>query len=131
MVSGPRAGLNEIKINQNEPGSSIMPGKVNPTQAEVIVMIGIEIISNDLAVGFCGTQGNFELNVCRPIMFHKINESINLLVNFLLDFNDNLLSTIEINKEQVKKYLLNTVITATLMNNEIGYENVSKIYKIN
>ena len=127
MVSGPTAGLEEIFIQQNEPGSSIMPGKVNPTQAEVIVMIAIEIISNDFAVTFCGSQGNFELNVCRPLTYYKINESIDLLVDFLQDFNENMLKSIKINKEKIKSYLHDNVIIATLMNNEIGYENVSKI----
>lgn len=127
MVSGPTAGLEEMIIQQNEPGSSIMPGKVNPTQAEVIVMICIEIISNDLAVCFCGTQGNFELNVCRPLTYFKINESLDLLIDFVQDFNKNMLYTIKINKTQNKKYLHSNIIIATLLNNEIGYENVSKI----
>lgn len=127
MVSGPTAGLEEIIIQQNEPGSSIMPGKVNPTQAEVIVMVAIEIMSNDLAVTLCGSQGNFELNVCRPLTYYKINESIDLLIDFVQNFNENMLSTIKINEKKVKKYLHDNVIIATLMNNQIGYENVSKI----
>jgi fumarate hydratase class II len=127
MVSGPTAGLEEIIIQQNEPGSSIMPGKVNPTQAEVIVMVAIEIMANDVAVTLCGSQGNFELNVCRPLTYYKINESIDLLIDHLQNFNENMLLTIKINKKKVKEYLHNNVIIATLMNNEIGYENVSKI----
>lgn len=127
MNSGPTAGLEEIIIQQNEPGSSIMPGKVNPTQAEVIVMICIEIISNDLAVCFCGTQGNFELNVCRPLTYFKINESLDLLIDFVQNFNKNMLYSLKINETQIKKYLNSNVIIATLLNDEIGYENVSKI----
>jgi len=129
MDSGPKTGFNEINIQENEPGSSIMPGKVNPTQAEVIIMVGIEVITNDLAVSFCGSQGNFELNVCRPLIFYKINESIDLLIDFIIDFNDNLLSNITLNNKQIQKNLHNSIIIATLMNNEIGYENVSKIVK--
>ena len=127
MASGPQTGLSEIIIPQNEPGSSIMPGKVNPTQAEVIIMVCIEVISNDLAVSIAGSQGNFELNVCRPLTYYKINESIDLLVEFLINFNDNLLIGIDIDKKKIENNLKKSNIIATLMNHEIGYENVSKI----
>ena len=127
MASGPRTGLNEIKIPQNEPGSSIMPGKVNPTQAEVIVMIGLNIIANDLAISMAGSQGQFEMIVCRPLIFYKLNESIETLVYFLDDFNDYLLDGIKINDKKVKYYLKNSLEIATLLNNEIGYEEVSKM----
>jgi len=127
LASGPRTGLAEIIIPQNEPGSSIMPGKVNPTQAEVIVMIAINIIGNDMAISFAGSQGQFEMNVCRPLMFYKLNENIETLVYFLNNFTDFLVSGIKINNEKIKYYLKNSLSIGTLLNNYIGYDKVSEM----
>ncbi len=129
MSSGPQNGFNEIIIPQNEPGSSIMPGKVNPTVPELIVMASIDVMSNDYAISFSASQGNFELNVFKSLIFNKINKSIDLFITFIEIFNNKLLSGLLVNKKNNKKNLENSIALATLMNNEIGYNKVSEIVK--
>ena len=129
LASGPRAGLAEIEIPANEPGSSIMPGKVNPTQSEMLTMVVAQVMGNDATVGFSSSQGNFELNVFKPVILYNTLQSIYLLADGMSSFNDNCEVGIEPIKENIEKYLNNSLMLVTALNPHIGYENAAKIAK--
>ena len=129
LASGPRAGLAEIEIPANEPGSSIMPGKVNPTQSEMLTMVVAQVFGNDTAVGFGASQGNFELNVFKPVILYNTLQSIYLLADGMNSFNDNCAVGIEPIQENIDKYLNNSLMLVTALNPHIGYENAAKIAK--
>jgi fumarate hydratase class II len=129
MASGPRSGIGEIIIPSNEPGSSIMPGKVNPTQVEAITMVCAQVIGNDTAITIGGMQGHFELNVFKPLMIHNFLESAKLLGNACVSFNDNLAVGIEANHSVIKTNLENSLMLVTALNTKIGYEKAAKIAK--
>lgn len=129
LSSGPRAGLAEIEIPSNEPGSSIMPGKVNPTQSEMLTMVVAQVFGNDTAVGFGASQGNFELNVFKPVILFNTLQSIYLLADGMSSFNDNCAVGIEPIAENIDKYLNNSLMLVTALNPHIGYENAAKIAK--
>lgn len=130
LSSGPRNGLGEIVIPENEPGSSIMPGKVNPTQCEAITMIAVQVISNDVAVGFGASQGNFELNVFMPVIIYNYLQSVRLLADGINSFNKNLVVGIKANKEKMSYNLHNSLMLVTALNPYIGYENSAKTAKL-
>jgi len=129
MASGPRGGIGELIIPSNEPGSSIMPGKVNPTQVEALTMVCAQIIGNDAAITVGGMQGHFELNVFKPVMIHNLLESAKLLGDACVSFNDNLAVGIEPNYTEIKHKLENTLMLVTALNTKIGYEKAAKIAK--
>lgn len=129
LSSGPRCGIGELKIPANEPGSSIMPGKVNPTQAEALTMVATQVIGNDVAVGMAGSQGHFELNVFKPVMIHNLLESAQLLGDALKSFNDNCAVGIEPNKDVIDRHLKNSLMLVTALNQVIGYDNAAKVAK--
>lgn len=129
LASGPRCGIGEINIPANEPGSSIMPGKVNPTQCEALTMVVAQIMGNDTAISFAGSQGNFELNVYKPVIIYNLLQSIRLLCDACKSFNDNCVSGIEANRENISRHLQNSLMLATALNVEIGYDSASKIVK--
>src|SRR5262249_12496828 len=110
LGSGPRCGLAELKLPENEPGSSIMPGKVNPTQCEAMTMVCVQVLGNDAAIGFAGTQGNFELNVFKPVMIHNLLHSIRLLSDSCSTFTDYMVVGIEPNLPQIKHFLTNSLM---------------------
>lgn len=129
MASGPRAGLAEIKIPENEPGSSIMPGKVNPTQSEAMTMVCCQVMGNDVAINFGGAGGNFELNVYKPMIIHNTLHSIRILGDACRNFNDKCAIGIEPWKENIEKHLQNSLMLVTALNPYIGYDNSAKIAK--
>lgn len=129
MASGPRAGLAEIKIPENEPGSSIMPGKVNPTQSEAMTMVCCQVMGNDVAINFGGSGGNFELNVYKPMIIHNILHSIRILGDACRNFNDKCAIGIEAWNENIQKHLQNSLMLVTALNPYIGYDNAAKIAK--
>ena len=129
LASGPRCGIGEITIPANEPGSSIMPGKVNPTQSEALTMVCAQVLGNDVAVNVGGASGNFELNVFKPLIIHNVLHSLRLLGEASQSFNDNCASGIEAHKENIKKYLENSLMLVTALNSHIGYDNAAKIAK--
>ncbi len=130
LASGPRLGLGEITIPENEPGSSIMPGKVNPTQCEAVTMVAVQIMGNDTAVGIAASQGNFELNVFMPVLINAFINSVRLLSDVLISFNDNCLAGIKANKQKMKTNLYNSLMLATALSPHIGYELTAKIVKL-
>ena len=129
LASGPRCGLGEIFIPENEPGSSIMPGKVNPTQCEAVTMVAVQVIANDTAVGFAASQGNFELNVFMPVCIYNFLQSVRLLSDAMLSFNKNCVSGIRPNKEKMAENLHRSLMLVTCINPYIGYENAAKTAK--
>lgn len=129
LASGPRCGIGEILIPDNEPGSSIMPGKVNPTQCEAMTMVCVQVMGNDAAIGFAGSQGNFELNVYKPVMIHNLLHSVRLLSDAMVSFNDNCAVGIEPNREGIQKHLTNSLMLVTALNQYIGYDNAAKVAK--
>jgi fumarate hydratase class II len=129
LASGPRSGLGEIFIPENEPGSSIMPGKVNPTQPEALTMVCVQVMGNDAAIGFAGSQGNFELNVFKPVMIHNLLHSIELLSDAMVSFNDHCAVGIEPNLPMIKKHLNNSLMLVTALNQHIGYDKAAAIAK--
>ena len=130
LSSGPRCGLGEIFIPENEPGSSIMPGKVNPTQCESLTMVAVQVMGNDAAVGFAASQGNFELNVFMPVIIYNFLQSARLLADGIRSFNLNCASGIKANKEKMKFNLYNSLMLVTALNPYIGYENAAKTAKL-
>jgi fumarate hydratase class II len=124
---GPRAGFAELKIPENEPGSSIMPGKINPTQCEALTMVAVQVFGNDHAVAFAGSQGNFQLNVYKPVMLHNVLESAGLLADACLSFEEHCARGIEPNEKRIKEHLDNSLMLVTALNPHIGYENSAKI----
>ena len=129
LASGPRDGLGEIFIPENEPGSSIMPGKVNPTQCESMTMVAVQVIANDVAVGFAASQGNFELNVFMPVLIYNFLQSVRLLSDSLRSFNKNCASGIRANREKMRHNLYNSLMLVTALNPYIGYDNAAKTAK--
>ena len=129
LSSGPRSGLGEIEIPANEPGSSIMPGKVNPTQAEAITMVSVQVMGNDTAVGIAASQGNFELNVFKPVIAYNILQSIQLLKDSINSFNDNCAYGIKPIFKNINTFLNSSLMLVTALNEHIGYENAAKIAK--
>jgi fumarate hydratase class II len=119
---GPRAGIGEIRIPENEPGSSIMPGKVNPTQSEALTMVAVQVFGNDAAVAFAGSQGNFQLNVFKPVMLHNVLESAGLLADACHAFNDHCAVGIEPDRDRIAHNLANSLMLVTALNPHIGYE---------
>lgn len=126
LASGPRDGLGEIFIPENEPGSSIMPGKVNPTQCEAVTMVAVQVMGNDAAVSFAASQGNFELNVFMPVIAYNFIQSCRLLAEAILSFNKNCAVGIKANKEKMHHNLYNSLMLVTALNPYIGYENAAK-----
>ncbi len=129
LTSGPRCGLGEITIPANEPGSSIMPGKVNPTQCEALTMVCAQVIGNDATITLAGSQGNFELNVYKPVMIYNLLQSIRLLSDATLNFSNRCVSGIEANKDQISHFLNRSLMLATALNKAIGYDSAAKIVK--
>ena len=129
LSSGPRCGIGEISIPENEPGSSIMPGKVNPTQCEALTMVAIQVMGNDSAISFGASQGNFELNVFKPLIAYNFLQSCNLLSDCLNSFNEHCVVGIEPIYENIEHYLHNSLMLVTALNPHIGYENSAKIAK--
>jgi len=129
MASGPRCGFTEISIPANEPGSSIMPGKVNPTQCEAITMVAVQVMGNDAAINFAGSQGNFELNVYKPVMIYNFIQSVNMLSDAMHNFDQFCAKGIKANHERLKYYEENTLMLVTALNPHIGYDNAAKIAK--
>ena len=126
LASGPRDGLGEIHIPENEPGSSIMPGKVNPTQCEAMTMVAVQVMGNDTAVGVAASQGNFELNVFMPVIAYNFLQSVRLLSEIMMSFNNNCAVGITANKEKMHFNLYNSLMLVTALNPYIGYENAAK-----
>ncbi|WP_332647675.1 class II fumarate hydratase [Lysinibacillus sp. 54212] len=129
LASGPRSGIGEIIIPENEPGSSIMPGKVNPTQSEAMTMVATQVIGNDATIAFAASQGNFELNVFKPVIIYNFLQSVRLLADAMQSFNDHCVVGIEPNKEVLDANLRNSLMLVTALNPFIGYENAAKIAK--
>ena len=129
LASGPRCGLGELILPENEPGSSIMPGKVNPTQSEAMTMIAVQVMGNDAAVGFAGSQGNFELNVFKPVMIHNLLHSIRLMHDASHGFVEYCIAGMTINREQIDDHLRHSLMLVTALNPHIGYDNSAKIAK--
>jgi fumarate hydratase, class II len=129
LASGPRNGIGEINIPENEPGSSIMPGKVNPTQSEAMTMVAVQVFGCDAAVAFAGTQGNFQLNVFKPVMVHNVLTSIQLIGDASVAFNDNCAIGIEPNQAKIDENLNKNLMQVTALNRHIGYENAAFIAK--
>ena len=129
LASGPRDGLGEIHIPENEPGSSIMPGKVNPTQCEAVTMVAVQVFGNDAAVGFAASQGNFELNVFMPVLAYNFLQSARLLAEVVVSFHDRCVVGITANREKMDHNLHNSLMLVTALNPYIGYENAAKTAK--
>ena len=129
LASGPRCGIGEIRIPENEPGSSIMPGKINPTQCEAMTMVCVQVMGNDAAVGFAGASGNFQLNVFKPVIIHNVLHSARLLADACRSFNDNCAVGIEPNRERIEEHLQQSLMLVTALNPHIGYDNAAKVAK--
>ncbi len=129
LASGPRCGLGELTIPENEPGSSIMPGKVNPTQSESLTMVSVQVMGNDAAIGFAASQGNFELNVFKPVIIFNFLNSVRLLADGCDSFNEHCAVGIEPNHERIADYVKNSLMLVTALNPHIGYDKAAKIAK--
>ena len=129
LGSGPRCGLGELTLPENEPGSSIMPGKVNPTQCEALTMVCVQVMGNDAAIGFAGSQGNFELNVFKPVMIFNFLNSVRLLADASRSFAVHCVAGLEANRERIEAYVKNCLMLVTALNSKIGYDNAAKIAK--
>ncbi len=129
LASGPRCGLGELTLPENEPGSSIMPGKVNPTQSEALTMVAVQVMGNDAAIGFAGSQGNFELNVFKPVMVFNYLHSVELLADACNSFVDHCVAGIEVNRAQIDSYVQNSLMLVTALAPKIGYDNAAKVAK--
>jgi fumarate hydratase class II len=129
MGSGPRCGLGELRLPENEPGSSIMPGKVNPTQSEAMTMVCLQVIGNDTAIAAAGTQGNFELNVFKPLIIHNLLHSITLLANACVSFTEFCVLGIEPDRERIAGYVANSLMLVTALSPHIGYDKAAKVAK--
>ena len=130
LASGPRCGLGEIRIPENEPGSSIMPGKVNPTQCEQVTMVAVQVMGNDAAIGFAASQGNFELNVFLPVIAYNFLQSVRLLSESIRAFTKNCASGIQANEETMRRNLYGSLMLVTALNPVIGYENAARTAKL-
>jgi len=129
LASGPRCGLGELKLPENEPGSSIMPGKVNPTQSEAVTMVAVQVMGNDAAIGFAGSQGNFELNVFKPVMIFNYLHSVELLADASNSFVDHCVTGIEADRAQIDHYVHNSLMLVTALAPKIGYDNAAMVAK--
>jgi fumarate hydratase class II len=129
LASGPRCGLGELTLPENEPGSSIMPGKVNPTQSEAMTMVSVQVFGNDAAITFAGSQGNFELNVFKPVMIHNLLHSIRLIHDACHGFVEYCIAGIELNRKQIDEYVKGSLMLVTALNPHIGYDKAAKIAK--
>ena len=129
LASGPRCGLGELTIPENEPGSSIMPGKVNPTQSEAMTMVAAQVMGNDAAIGFAGSQGNFELNVFKPVMIHNFLHSVRLLTGTCRSFREHCAVGIEVDRQRIASYVENCLMLVTALNPIVGYDKAAKIAK--
>jgi fumarate hydratase class II len=129
LASGPRCGLAEIRIPANEPGSSIMPGKVNPTQCEAVTMVAAQVIGNDVAVNVGGSTGHFELNVFKPVIAYNVLQSIRLLGDAVRSFNDHCAVGIEPDRARIDELMNKSLMLVTALNRKIGYDNAAKIAK--
>ncbi len=127
LASGPRCGLGELTLPENEPGSSIMPGKVNPTQCEAMTMVAVQVMGNDAAIGFAGSQGNFELNVFKPVIIFNYLHSVELLADVCNSFVEHCVQGIEVNRKQVDEYVKNSLMLVTALSPKIGYDNAAKV----
>lgn len=130
LASGPRCGIGEIKIPENEPGSSIMPGKVNPTQCEALTMVACQIIGNDTTITMAGASGNFELNVYKPVIIYNLLQSIRLLADASISFNKNCVMGIKPDRDRIKMYLKNSLMLVTALTTKIGYDKAAAIAKL-
>ncbi|WLR53158.1 class II fumarate hydratase [Bacillus tianshenii] len=130
LASGPRCGIGEINIPANEPGSSIMPGKVNPTQSEAATMVATQVMGNDAAIGIGASQGNFELNVFKPVIIYNFLQSVRLLTDSIVSFHDRCVIGIEPNQEKIDQYLRDSLMLVTALNPHIGYEKAAEIAKL-
>ncbi|HEX8789594.1 MAG TPA: class II fumarate hydratase, partial [Polyangiaceae bacterium] len=130
LGSGPRCGIGELHLPENEPGSSIMPGKVNPTQAEAMTMVCVQVMGNDATVGFAAAGGHFELNVFKPVIVHSVLESCGLLADACHSFVDNCVVGIEANRDVIARHVENTLMLVTALNEVIGYDNAAKVAKL-
>ena len=128
-ASGPRNGIGELRIPENEPGSSIMPGKVNPTQSEAVTMVVARVFGNDATVAFAGSQGNFQLNVFKPVMAHAVLESIRLIADASASFDEHCVSGLEPNTERIEANLASNLMLVTALNRHIGYDAAAAIAK--
>lgn len=129
LGSGPRSGIGELILPANEPGSSIMPGKVNPTQCEALTMVCAQVMGNDVAIGIAGSNGHFELNVFKPVIIHNFLESSKLLADALSSFNHNCIAGLEPNRAMIKRHVDNSLMLVTALNQVIGYDNAAKVAK--
>jgi len=129
MASGPRSGIGEISIPENEPGSSIMPGKVNPTQSEAMTMVGAQVIGNDVTIGFAGSQGNLELNVFKPVMIFNFLHSVDLLADVCRTFREFAVEGVQANRERIAENLNNSLMLVTALTPHIGYDKSAEIAK--
>ena len=129
LGSGPRCGLGELRLPENEPGSSIMPGKVNPTQCEALTMVCVQVFGNDATIGFAGSQGNFELNVFKPVIVHNLLESIRLLADACDSFRANCIEGLELDRERVERLMRESLMLVTALNRRIGYDKAAKVAK--
>jgi fumarate hydratase, class II len=127
LASGPRCGLGELRLPENEPGSSIMPGKVNPTQAEAMTMVAVQVFGNDAAIGFAGSQGNFELNVFKPVIIFNFLNSVRLLAGTSRSFVDHCVVGIEVEEGKIKEYVQNCLMLVTALSPRIGYDKSAEI----
>src|ERR1700683_2665574 len=129
LASGPRCGLGELSLPENEPGSSIMPGKGNPTQSEAVTMVAVQVMGNDAAIGFAGSQGNLERNVFKPVMIFNYLNSVELLADASNSFVDHCIEGIQVNREQINHYVQNSLMLVTALAPKIGYDNAAKVAK--
>ena len=127
LASGPRCGLAEILIPENEPGSSIMPGKVNPTQCEAMTMVAVQVHGNNAAIAFAGSQGNFELNVFKPVLIHNFLHSVTLLTDACRGFVDYMVRGITLNRAKIDEYVRNSLMLVTALSPKIGYDKSAKV----
>jgi fumarate hydratase class II len=129
MGSGPRSGFGELSLPENEPGSSIMPGKVNPTQCEAMTMLCAQVMGNDVAINIGGASGNFELNVFKPLIIHNFLQSVRLIADGCRNFREFCIEGLEPNQKQIQAHLTNSLMLVTALNPHIGYDNAAKIAK--
>jgi fumarate hydratase, class II len=129
LGSGPRAGLGELMLPENEPGSSIMPGKVNPTQSEAMTMVAVQVMGNDTAISIAGSQGNFELNVFKPVIIHNFLNSVRLLTDSCRSFTDHCVQGMELDRQRIEHYVNNSLMLVTALSPKIGYDKAAEIAK--
>ncbi len=127
LASGPRCGFGELLIPENEPGSSIMPGKVNPTQCEALTMVAVQVMGNDAAIGFAGSQGNFELNVFKPVIVYNFLHSVRLLTDACRSFTEHCAAGIELNRAQIERYVQTSLMLVTALSPIVGYDKAAQI----